>query len=155
MQATETICANCRAQLEAQVFAVRAEDYPVPARPVRKSERILEHEMVPMASTVEAQLASAVDAAADLVPPTPAEEPQGRMAVGAAAAVALVDRPAPPPTPVEMQTPVEAMRSAHTSRNVMIVLIAVVVTAILAAGVWSFVVPPRSAAAQEPTHVSR
>lgn len=139
-----TICGKCRAQIEAEVMAVRAEDYPVPARVARKSERVLTHEPVPTASTIEAQLASAVDTDIDdddLLQLAPVDEPKRPPATTSSEPAPALQRPAPPPTPVVMDVPAKALQTTNTARNAVIAVVAIIVAVILAAVVWSIVVP--------------
>lgn len=147
MEEWDTICSQCRANLEAAVLEVRAEDYPVPARAATpKSERAPQHvepdaEAVPV-TREEPTVAEMEDM--DLVPLAPLEDEKRPAPVRTA--------PPPPSTPVVVRPPaatpvimdsVSALQPRNRWKHIIIAVVALIIAAAAAAWIWSYVVPAR------------
>lgn len=141
MPAMETICTDCRARLVAHVMGVTAADYPVPARALRKSEIVHEPEGIPSPSPLDIPVSNnSDDDEYDLAPVEALER------LGSSGATKCFDESrAPQPTVAapapEIETRAKALRATHTLRNIFIVLGALLLAGLLAAGVWSYVIP--------------
>ncbi len=160
MAATDTICGECRRELERQVMLVRAEDYPLPTRVVQNGVDAPE---APATGSVplEEQLDSAVNAddEIDLLPLAPVEEfvrPSTVAVAPAPATTATATRattvaaPARPPVAAPAQVSAPSSLQPHSRWKLAVIVLAITaVTAILAAIVWSLVVPSHSQPAGE------
>lgn len=139
MEEWDTICANCRSDLQAAVFAVRADDYPAPARAApTRTDRTPQH-VEPDAEAVDTNseaMVAAVDDA-DLVPLAPIDDDR---------------RPSPPPpsTPLVVRPPAtipvihdstSALQPRNRWKHIILAVVALLLTAVLAALLWSYVVP--------------
>lgn len=149
----DTICAKCRSDLEAAVFAVRATDYPAPARANVKKDKSPEH-LEPDAESInaaheKAMLAVIGDTDADLVPLVPLEEEAKRSAVNPPAASSAIDTSSPaevtgPHPPVDLSLVHDsdsALEPHHRWKHLVLAVVALVLAGLIAAILWSYVVP--------------
>ncbi len=151
----DTLCGECRAQLETHVMAVSAADYP---EPEAKTSEPTDDLGVPIAAAMDPQLAAAVAQDPELLPLAPLDEARvGALAAGTASSlpspsapklsnppqrpshpVAPVSRPTPPVPVVERPV---VLNPTSRWKPIILAIICIGVCAVLAGVIWSFIVP--------------
>jgi hypothetical protein len=147
LEPMQTLCARCRAEIEAEALSAKAEDFPLLAQNQAQPEQPAHEAMVPdqkdSATNLEDAPQLAMGDDPDLLPLAPVDEPR-RPARPATAAPSVTVRPAgaPPAPPISNRA---KLAPKSKWKYIVIAICAIILTAVLAALLWSSIMPPADA----------
>ena len=152
MGARETICADCRAELERATMAVRAEDYPPPSLADRPNPAPSRPALPSAGDILDTRVDTSLDDAPDMLDLVPIDEPVRPTAPRIPSlqhstpyAGAARTRLAPERTPVEVEKPSSALHPEGHWKAAIVAIAIILLAGLLAAAIWSYVVPSFSA----------